>query len=163
MAAMAFAIGVTENASSALAEPSDPATIAIWVLNQAKVSQEDLSRATAEATRIFNNAGLNVVWRDAAGSGPERLFIVNIVPSVPGGSSDFTARHVLGMAPGTKKMRGVQAWAFYAAIQATALTNGVIPALLLGHVIAHELGHLLLPDNPIRKRVSCATVGTNCS
>jgi hypothetical protein len=148
MTAMTFVIGLTGSASSALAEPTDPATIAIRVLNQAKLSQEDLLRATTEATRIFNNAGLNVVWQDAAGSGPERLFTVNIVPNVPAERSDFTSRHVLGMAPGTREMRGVQAWAFYAPIQARAMPHGVIPALLLGHVIAHEIGHLLLPDIP---------------
>jgi hypothetical protein len=59
----------------------------------------------------------------------------------------FTSRRVLGMAPTTKQVRGTQAWAFYTAIQAAALPNGVVPTLLLGHVIAHELGHLLLPDN----------------
>ena len=41
----------------------------------------------------------------------------------------------------------MHAWAFYASIQRFAALRGVDTGLVLGHVIAHEVGHLLLRNN----------------
>jgi hypothetical protein len=43
------------------------------------------------------------------------------------------------------KRRDLTAWAFYERILDVATILGVDPGLLLGEVIAHEMGHLLLP------------------
>ena len=55
------------------------------------------------------------------------------------------SRTSLGGAPGTKHARGSLAYAFYSRIEAFGLARWTDVPTLLGHVIAHELGHLLLP------------------
>ena len=54
---------------------------------------------------------------------------------------------VLGVAPGHKERRDFAVWAFYERIEDTAMLLGLDSGLLLGHVIAHEMGHVLLPDD----------------
>ena len=41
--------------------------------------------------------------------------------------------------------RGINLWVFYPRIRAYSAELGHGPSQLLGHVMAHELGHLLLP------------------
>jgi hypothetical protein len=51
----------------------------------------------------------------------------------------------MGVAMGTKDGHGTLAYAFYPRIENLAHEQGVDLARLLGDVMAHELGHLLLP------------------
>jgi uncharacterized protein YqgC (DUF456 family) len=52
------------------------------------------------------------------------------------------------VAPGTRETRGTLAYAFYDRIKEVTITTiGADAGLILGHVIAHEIGHLLLPYN----------------
>jgi hypothetical protein len=52
---------------------------------------------------------------------------------------------MLGVAPGTKEVRGINVWIFYPRIKAYSPDLGMLVSQLLGHVMAHEMGHLLLP------------------
>ena len=52
---------------------------------------------------------------------------------------------MLGVAPGTKEVRGINLWIFYPRIRAYSAELGMDASQLLGHVMAHEMGHLLLP------------------
>ena len=53
--------------------------------------------------------------------------------------------HMLGVAPSTKEARGINVWIFYPRVKAYSADLGMHASQLLGHVIAHEMGHLLLP------------------
>src|SRR5687767_11275528 len=53
--------------------------------------------------------------------------------------------HMLGVAPSTKEARGINAWIFYPRVRAYSAELGMHASQLLGHVMAHEMGHLLLP------------------
>ena len=141
---IAMAIGIVGTAWSVMAEPSEKATVTMWVLNQANVSPEVLLRAQAETARIYNGAGVAVLWRNTGAPG---CFIVNVVSNPLNGTGEITSDGVMGMAPGTGKAVGMHAWAFYASIQSFAALHGLDAGLLLGHVIAHEIGHLLLRNN----------------
>lgn len=136
----------------ATANPVEPLTIVLVVVNEGEVHETVLARAKAEAARTYRLLGITLVWsRTIEYSGPPRL-LVNIV-SKPNDVS--TLRHelaaksahagVLGVAPGHQDRRDLAVWAFYARIQDTAAMLGLDSGVLLGHVIAHELGHLLLP------------------
>ena len=52
---------------------------------------------------------------------------------------------MLGVAPGTKEVRGRNLWIFYPQIRAYSVELGMDASQMLGHVMAHEMGHLLLP------------------
>jgi hypothetical protein len=52
---------------------------------------------------------------------------------------------VVGIAPGSREKRGKLAFVFYERIQDFSEALELDIALMLGHAMAHELGHLLLP------------------
>lgn len=52
---------------------------------------------------------------------------------------------MLGVAPSTEEARGINVWIFYPRIKAYSPDLGMHASSLLGHVMAHEMGHLLLP------------------
>ena len=52
---------------------------------------------------------------------------------------------MLGVAPSTQEARGINLWIFYPRIRAYSAELGMDASQLLGHVMAHEMGHLLLP------------------
>jgi hypothetical protein len=60
-------------------------------------------------------------------------------------ASKSVHERVLGVAPGHQNRRDLAVWAFYARIENTGTMRGIDPGVLLGYVIAHEIGHLLLP------------------
>jgi hypothetical protein len=61
-------------------------------------------------------------------------------------SREFSAG-VMGGAP----ERGNVATAFFGRIRFFALQRNLLPATLLGHVVAHEVGHLLLREGHARR------------
>ena len=55
------------------------------------------------------------------------------------------SRFVVGIAPETREARAIIAYAFYDRVQLYSAELGLDASQMLGHVMAHELGHLLLP------------------
>jgi hypothetical protein len=137
----------------ATGNPVEPLTIVVVVVDHAQIPERALTRAKAEAARIYRTLRINLVWSHSLGSSVQPWMIVNIVSrpigatvSVPESLAAKSADwQVLGVAPGHKERRDLVAWAFYERILDTATLLGLDPGLLLGHVIAHEMGHLLLP------------------
>ena len=141
--------------ATATADSVEPLTIVLTVLNQAQVPERILSRAKAECDRIYRALGVTLIWSDTIDSSARPQMSVNIV------SKPFGARltipdslaikvadaRVLGVAPGYKERRDLTVWAFYERIEDTAILLALDSGLLLGHIIAHEMGHVLLPDN----------------
>lgn len=143
MAGMAIAAGVLGSPRPAVAEAPDQVTIGVLLLNQAEVAPEVLGRAKGEATRIYRGLGITLVWTDADEATVDYRLTVNIVAkAIAGKGVDGRA---MGVAPGTKEKRGTLAYAFYDRIKDVTRTIGANTGSILGHVIAHELGHLLLP------------------
>lgn len=108
---------------------------------------ELLRDATAEADDTFRAAGVQLVWsRDGHGSGEVaatcarvvRLTIQEGPPPVPAGET--RRDEALGSAaPWSGRAR-----IFYRRITSAAAEHPVAPSRIFGHVISHELGHLLL-------------------
>jgi hypothetical protein len=139
-----IAIGLTGTARTAVAEPEDPIAVPVYVTNQAEIPPSVFTHALAEATRIYSGIGVKLLWTES--SAAEYHFTVRII-SKPLGGDRVIDLHALGAAPGTKQMRGKSAYAYYGPIERLAQGSGTDVALVLGHVIAHELGHLLLPHD----------------
>jgi hypothetical protein len=110
-----------------------------------------LPRAIEEADLVFRKAGLRVRWLDC--SGPDR----ETPCDETAGRKDIRLRIVagrgrrdlgdaLGYAMATKQ-GGVYATAFFGAVTEVRRGMVVSTAQVLGHVIAHEVGHLLLGDS----------------
>ena len=149
-AGIAIVTGLFGVVSSAAGEQLEPLTVVLVAVNDERIPNSVLAPARTEAARIYRSAGIQLVWSDTPDLSVPQM-IVNIVwkpsgASVPESIAVKSAdRRVLGVAPGHKDRRDLVAWAFYERILDTATMLGVDSGVLLGHVIAHELGHLLLP------------------
>src|SRR3982751_4972193 len=102
-----------------------------------------VGQAEKITAKIYRDIGIRLTWKDrnAPISDGKQLFI-RIVPhalNLP--SDDF------GIAFVDADGRGVQGDVFYSGIASLSLDSSLSPAEVMGHVMAHELGHLLLGLN----------------
>jgi hypothetical protein len=118
----------------------DGVQLTVVVFNDAKAPEHIVEQAEETAGRIYRRAGVEILWRNHAGvAGDSTYFFVRIVRSsttLPG--EDFGVAFI-----GSDGL-GIQADVFYSGIRRVAPDSSVSEADILGHVIAHELGHLLL-------------------
>ncbi len=142
-----------------LDDPASPnLKITMWVYNLAGVPASILTRAEKEARRIFHEVGIQTVWRECPLSsaeienlsgcqpnpGPTYLHL-RIVPEFDSTGTPF--RNIdLGFALPTKE-GGIHASVFYHRVQRIADVGLASQPQILGHALAHEIGHLLLGSN----------------
>ena len=140
------------------ASASQDITVTLHVIDEARVAAPRLKGAEELAMRIFRDAGVRVLWTyNRPGVGPA-------TPAPDGGgfwirllrgageqrliSDGHVALNVLAFAPeGEDGARGRSAHIFMDRLSANADERHSPPGWLLGEVIAHEVGHLLLPVN----------------
>jgi hypothetical protein len=145
---------VFDHVESAHSRPAD-AQVTVSVYNDAQVPPDILARAEQQAAKIFSRAGLDVTWlrcthinsgvRAAACNGfdaPGHV-AVRIIAHTPSSRSD-AAFGVAFLAPdGTGRYSDV----FWKRAQGLHANSNVDLGGILGSVIAHEMGHLLLGSN----------------
>jgi hypothetical protein len=124
------------------------------------ISRSLLVRSEGEATAILNQAGLAVGWLDCPLTAAE----LESYPACqkPMGTGDFavkiltvrdadrfsTHQEVLGRAlECPREQIGCSAYVFYHHVLELARDGDTAESQLLGHVLAHEIGHLLLGPN----------------
>jgi hypothetical protein len=139
---LTLALGAGLPAQSAVAEIVERSTVRVVLTDVAGLSAPALERAKNEAARLFERSQIDLVWIDIDAC-EERCLFLRITALPIGGKSRNPS--VMGTAPGTLEVRGRYAWVFYDRIRAASATFRVDASQILGHVIAHELGHLLLP------------------
>ncbi|MCW5976420.1 MAG: hypothetical protein KIT09_00005 [Bryobacteraceae bacterium] len=129
--------------------------IRVHISNLAGAPLPILEKARKEAARVFESAGVPMEFCDRSPTQefifdphktPTDVFLRLLPESL---SSKFCKRgSVLGFAQpvGERQFRYV-ASIFYRRVWTAAKEAGLNPGVILGHVMAHELGHLLLgPD-----------------
>ena len=122
---------------------SKPPTISVAVLDDAGVPPEWLRQAKGELERIYREIEVELVWWDPSRPDvPNNLLTVAIRRNSTS-LQDALPDNTMGIASGTASERGRVAYVFYGQTeQFTPLVRG----RFLGHFMAHELGHLLLPQ-----------------
>jgi hypothetical protein len=135
--------------------PADMPQIALSVYNDARVPERVLAKAQRQATRIFSQAGVKLVWiacspsRRQGASDPACVnrmggshLAVRILPwsSTSGGA-------VFGVAFLSPEGHGAYSDVFYDSVEKLHEGWHIDIATLLAHVIAHEVGHLLLGEH----------------
>ena len=148
--------------------------VRLHVFNTVKMPVAVLTDAEAEATDVYRPAGVTLVWSE--GSAAPSLAtnsepIVNLRVIVVGGAAErrliedgHLADTVLGFAP-TKRdcFCGRNAYIFSNRIMTLGYQRGN-PTSLLGRVLAHEVGHLLLSrDSHSPTGIMHATLDTELS
>jgi hypothetical protein len=135
---MLIAIVVTAVRIADAAVPEQHATLDLQMRSEVRVPAYVLKKSQDEVTRIFAGAGLAVRWTETS-----PRVTVKIVAQVLG--YDRATSPVMGVARRTPN--GYTAQIFFRQVQDFAYTYEVDLGTMLGHVIAHEIGHLLLPAN----------------
>lgn len=134
----------------------DQLKIPVRVYDFAHVDRHVLQSAEKLTTEIFRKAGSEVVWLDgleaqpsnAEAGGPE--FRVKIVPILEmlSGAKEKGKDDPLGFAiPCDETAQACLFYVLYSRISAWAGRDGTDPSRILGHVMAHEIGHSLLGSN----------------
>jgi hypothetical protein len=138
---------------TAVGEPAEPtAIITLRVANYAQVPGWILAAAVRKAQSLLHEAGVDTKWLESPLAG------VTVGPQASPGAGDFlltVARKVmrerrseqeaLGFAlPCPQGKGGCMAYIFYARIETMAADGDASLSDILGHAMAHEIGHLLL-------------------
>jgi hypothetical protein len=127
--------------------------ITVVVCDQVGIASEIWLTAKQQSIRILDNAGVDVVWIDAAAKScmPQSLdayFVVVVSPKAPKGWATFGT---MGFALRTGSHP--RAYVFYDLVR--SFVRNFQPSdpfessvgVILGHAIAHEVGHLLIPGD----------------
>ena len=129
---------------------SDETTVIVAVYNEARISPKTVRGAEKISAEIFRDAGLQTEWINcdsshAGGIDPRcgdytgTRFDLHIIRK----SADMSPV-VLGLAFVPGAGTGRHADLFYDSVARMKEESGVDAATILGHVAAHELGHLLI-------------------
>lgn len=146
-AVLALPLGATE---------PDP-TITVFVYNYAGIQPEDLAKTKAEASRVYRHGGVEIEWLDCPLSPKE----ADQFPAcqLPPGPTRLAVRILSqSMAERMRQARDCFGFALYPEDGSFATVANVFAhhaeqianrhrvrrGVILGHIVAHELGHLLL-------------------
>jgi hypothetical protein len=131
---------LVSGANSCLAEASQLQFV-VHVYNYAGVPDRLIDEAEREASRLFSRSDIRPLWVSCPLSpecGATRGLTVNLIPSP---SEKAEGRHPFGYALGTT------AWVAPGNLRQVVDAQLAPFPVVLGHVMAHELGHLLLGEN----------------
>ena len=130
--------------SSLHAEARQP-RLAVSIQNLPGVSADTVAEARRHVVRVFAAAGIEVLWHEFPTPPTGADFAVSVVITTTPPSKNAVATEILGIAASVKTRCGRVAWALWHHITPFAEAQGRTPGLVLGYVIVHEIGHLLLP------------------
>ena len=136
-----MAVMITVASVADAAEPGQLPAIRLQMDDDAGVPVAILKKSQDEVARIFADAGLGVEWTESETAPNITVRIVTSALAYAGRSSS-----VMGVA--LRKPSGGTAQIFLKQVQDFARTYDGDMSILLAYVIAHEIGHLLLPRMP---------------
>jgi hypothetical protein len=146
-----IAAGIIGTIGSSAALPAESSLrISIYVYNGGQVPTRTLRKAEDGATRIFEKTGIKITWREPkppvseGGGSPDPWVPTNIEVRI-------FKRPMINEVPVKEEVTGF-VWSFetniaailYDRVQDLAASKRADVATILGIVMAHEIGHLLL-------------------
>ncbi len=123
------------------ADQSTISNIRVLVCDQASVPAEKLTEAQRMASFVFHEAAIELLWLDGEQSSVTEADYVLRIHCCFDKLKSRLHRRTVAFAPAG----GRHITVFWDRIKAEAAAGSHPESLLLGYVIAHELGHLLLP------------------
>jgi hypothetical protein len=139
--------------ASASGQTGGELSITLRVHDYSSVPDEALSRATAIVTRVYEKIGVRTEWtgvarpaerHDEAGRPAAQMTIIILTPEMAARAG--AREDALGYAAVPTEGMGSIAFAIFQRVRAAARKIPAPEADLLGFVIAHEIGHLVLPS-----------------
>ena len=145
--------------------PPGSMSVNVRVYNYARVAEGTLERAKQTAAHIFRQAGVQTNWfdcrlahadppKDPECAQPRRAsdLVLRVLPESMAKRMGLPPTH-FGFAPLATKGRGAShASVFFHKVEELARGQVTLHAVLLGHIMAHEIGHLLLGSNSHSRR-----------
>ena len=146
------AVLATLTAVSTTAAAAAGAPLVVHIDDRVGVTAGDLAVAKRQVEEIFADAGVSIVWKEGrfpasvaatitAGLASRQVAVMlvsNTDDPLPGAS---------GCTLGFAAKRPAVAYAYHNRIDEQSTLNAIDARVLLGRVIAHELGHVFLPPN----------------
>jgi hypothetical protein len=131
-------------------------TLSIRLYDKAQVPVGVLHRATTEATRLFRAAGIRIVWEQPSAESPEdqgtdmtsaafwqpddrRYVVVRLMRRTPATVFPGALGFALPFAH-----TGAHVLIFCDRVEALTRATNIVSYVVLGHALAHEIGHVLL-------------------
>jgi hypothetical protein len=153
--AILVVLAVTVMNLSIAAEPWTNRARVVRIHDYAGVSVATIDQTQRFVVKVYEAAGVQIRWastqshsrrwRPDTTAGAEDMSVLILNRRMADGHT--TSRQILGYAAVSPSDNwGRVAYAFYDRIEATAHTCGCAASKVLSIVIAHELGHLLLPN-----------------
>jgi hypothetical protein len=141
----AVVAGLTNTGQAASASSAKPLPLPVTVFDYANVPTQWLSWAKESMSRIYEEIGVEIAWQDARSEARTGL-IVLILPESRS-TKEGIPQSVIGYTSGTADERRRVAYVLYGRMDQFRLEQApaIQRANLLGHLMAHEVGHLLLP------------------
>jgi len=134
------------------AHPTGTASLQVSVFNDAGLFPSVVSSAESQASRIFQEAGILVYWLNCSQQGAASAELARCAEAnFPYHLHLRLIKASRGLNPSTLGVSflsangaGCCADLFYASVATLAVSSGIPQSVVLGHAMAHELGHLLL-------------------
>ena len=127
------------------AAANDQIHVMVRVENAAGVPTGILASAQDDARRVFRAAGIDVVWLTGKAAGSDDRIIRVVLPTLTGSDQYLRMEHVDAFALGAANARAGLVHIFWDRLNTFAAQFGRDEAGVLGQVLAHEIGHVLLP------------------
>src|SRR5262245_7423626 len=135
--------------------PASPPVVAVLVSNRANLRPEMLKAAEDDAATIYRVAGVQMTWVNVRPTDVGYDYAVDFIVMIVSGkeAGRMTARShedAMGFVvrdSNDEAGRGGMAFELFDRVEDSASSHHVSISRVLGQVIAHELGHLLLPVN----------------
>jgi len=124
--------------------------MSVSVCNPGQLPAAVVASAEQQAGVVFRAIDVEVVWQEcgqgaaAAKAAGERRFTIRLRNDAPPKMAGPTSLDAMGRAYVPEEGTGFMADAYYRSVQLVAGANNSDTSALLGCVMSHELGHLLL-------------------
>jgi hypothetical protein len=133
------------------ASRAEPVRGPVFVLlqNDANVPADVASTAQAEVVRLFQLGDIEVVWVTRVPAPDIRLRVVSLVTWEP---REEKLASALGLTYGDHRTRATRGYVFWRRVERASSSYTAALHNVLAVAIAHELGHMLLPDGAHAKQ-----------
>ena len=131
------------------AQPNRPAVL-VMLQNEANAPSDLVERAKGEVARLFRLIEVEIAWATDVPEPGTRLRVVSITTWEPPDQS--VQPSVLGYTQIAPGKRGIRGYVFWRRVERASHTFTASLDNVLAVAIAHEIGHMLLPNGKHAKR-----------
>jgi len=131
-------------AEAAATQAGRPA-LTVMVQNDAGAPRDVVDHARVEVTRLFELIGVGLDWVERVPSTDHRLRVIALTTWEP--PEKRLAPSVLGYTQTAPGHRGIRAYVFWRRVERASQTYTADLEKVLAVAIAHEIGHMLLPNS----------------